>query len=187
MSKKSKRTKGLVSPIQLESRDSQDPTTIQVIIETPKGSRNKYAFDPEQRIFQLKKVLPAGMTFPYDFGFVPSTVAEDGDPVDVLVLMDEPAFPGCLLRCRVVGVIEGEQGKKKECERNDRVVGVEEDNHSYAHVKHVKDLGKTFVKELEEFFVNYHDLSGKEYRILDVRGPAEAQRRIKQGMRAYKK
>jgi inorganic pyrophosphatase len=66
-------------------------------------------------------------------------------------------------------------------------VGVEEDNHSYAHVKHVKDLGKTFVKELEEFFVNYHDLSGKEYRILDVRGPAEAQRRIKQGMRAYKK
>jgi inorganic pyrophosphatase len=187
MSKKSKRTKGLVSPIQLESRDSQDPTTIQVIIETPKGSRNKYAFDPEQRIFQLKKVLPAGMTFPYDFGFVPSTVAEDGDPVDVLVLMDEPAFPGCLLRCRAIGIIEGEQGKKKECERNDRVVGVEEDNHSYAHVKHVKDLGKTFVKELEKFFVNYHDLSGKEYRILDVRGPAEAQRRIKQGMRAYKK
>jgi inorganic pyrophosphatase len=187
MSKKSKRTKGLVSPIQLESRDSQDPTTIQVIIETPKGSRNKYAFDPEQRIFQLKKVLPAGMTFPYDFGFVPSTVAEDGDPVDVLVLMDEPAFPGCLLRCRVIGIIEGEQGKKKECERNDRVVGVEEDNHSYAHVKHVKDLGKTFVKELEKFFVNYHDLGGKEYRILDVRGPAEAQRRIKQGMRAYKK
>ena len=187
MSKKSKRIKGLVSPIQLESRDSRDPTTIQVIIETPKGSRNKYAFDPEQRIFQLKKVLPAGMTFPYDFGFVPSTVAEDGDPVDVLVLMDEPAFPGCLLRCRVIGIIEGEQGKKKEGERNDRVVGVEEDNHSYAHVKHVKDLGKTFVKELEEFFVNYHDLSGKEYRILDVRGPAEAQRRIKQGMRAYKK
>jgi inorganic pyrophosphatase len=184
---KSKRTKGLVSPIQLESRDSEDSTTIQVIIETPKGSRNKYAFDVEQRIFQLKKVLPAGMTFPYDFGFVPSTVAEDGDPVDVLVLMDEPAFPGCLLRCRVIGIIEGEQGKKKECERNDRVVGVEEDNHSYAHVKHVKDLGKTFVKELEEFFVNYHDLSGKEYRILDVRGPAEAQRRIKQGMRAYKK
>jgi inorganic pyrophosphatase len=182
-----KKSKGLVSPIQLKSRDSEDPTTIQVIIETPKGSRNKYAFDVEQRIFQLKKVLPAGMTFPYDFGFVPSTVAEDGDPVDVLVLMDEPAFPGCLLRCRVVGIIEGEQGKKKECERNDRVVGVEEDNHSYAHVKHVKDLGKTFVKELEEFFVNYHDLSGKEYRILDVRGPAEAQRRIKQGMRAYKK
>ena len=80
------------------------------IIETPKGSRNKYAFDPDQRIFELKKVPPAGMAFPYDFGFVPSTVAEDGDPVDVLVLMDEPAFPGCLLRCRLIGIIErGEQ------------------------------------------------------------------------------
>jgi inorganic pyrophosphatase len=88
-------------------------TVAEHLVETPKGSRNKYAFDPDQRIFELKKVLPAGMAFPYDFGFVPSTVAEDGDPVDVLVLMDEPAFPGCLLRCRLIGIIEGEQGKKK--------------------------------------------------------------------------
>jgi len=87
---------------------------LQVVIETPKGSRNKYAFDQEQKVFTLKKVLPAGMAFPYDFGFVPSTVAEDGDPVDVLILMDEPAFVGCLMECRMVGIIEGEQGKKKK-------------------------------------------------------------------------
>jgi len=93
-----------------------------VVIETPKGSRNKYAFDEKQNIFALKKVLPAGMAFPYDFGFVPSTVAEDGDPVDVLVLMDEPAAVGCLLQCRIVGIIEGEQGSKKNRERNDRIV-----------------------------------------------------------------
>ena len=68
---------------------------LQVIIETPKGSRNKYAFDESQGIFLRKRVLPAGMAFPYDFGFVPRTRAEDGDPVDVLVLMDEPAFVGC--------------------------------------------------------------------------------------------
>src|SRR6202035_437822 len=147
---------------------------IQVVIETPKGSRNKYAFNQEQRVFELKKVLPAGMTFPYDFGFIPRTRAEDGDPVDVLVLMDEPAFPGCILKCRLIGIIEGEQGDKKETERNDRIVAVEEANHSYAHVKHIRDLGREFVKELEEFFVNYHQLSGKEYRILDVRGPGEA-------------
>jgi len=85
---------------------------IRVIIETPKGSRNKYAFDAKQRIFQLKKVLPAGMAFPYDFGFIPSTIADDGDPVDVLVLMDEPAFPGCLLGCRPIGIIEGEQARR---------------------------------------------------------------------------
>jgi inorganic pyrophosphatase len=187
MAKSSKQGKGLTNPVRLSPRDPDDPNIVQVIIETPKGSRNKYAFDPEQRIFELKKVLPAGMAFPYDFGFVPSTIAEDGDPTDVLVLMDEPAFPGCLLRCRLVGVIEGEQRKKKQCERNDRVVAVEQENHSYAHVKHVTDLGKEFVEELEEFFVNYHRLSGKEYRILDVRGPNEAKKRIKDGMRGAKK
>jgi len=159
---------------------------VQVIIETPKGSRNKYAFDTEQRIFALKKVLPAGMTFPYDFGFIPSTKAEDGDPTDVLVLMDEPAFPGCLLKCRVIGVIEGLQGKKKNGERNDRIVAIEEANHSYARVRHVNDLGKKFLKELEEFFVNYHDLEGKKYRVLDVRGPGEARRRIEDGMKAFR-
>lgn len=186
MAKRVKQGKGLTNPVRLSPRDSGDPTVIQVIIETPKGSRNKYAFDPEQRIFALKKVLPAGMAFPYDFGFVPSTIAEDGDPTDVLVLMDEPAFSGCLLRCRVIGIIEGEQGKKKACERNDRIVAIEQANHSYAHVKHIKDLGKKFIAELEEFFVDYHRLSGKEYRILDVKGPGEAQKRIKDGMRGAK-
>src|SRR5487761_874070 len=126
MGKNGKRN-GLADPSHLEPLD-EDERTIQVVIETPKGSRNKYAFNTEDRVFELKKVLPAGMTFPYDFGFVPSTKADDGDPVDVLVLMDEPAFPGCLLKCRLIGVIEGEQGKKKESERNDRIVAIEQDN-----------------------------------------------------------
>ena len=118
----------------------------------------------------------------------PDVLREDGDPVDVLVLMDEPAYPGCLIKCRPVGIIEGEQGKnKKDTERNDRVVAIELMNHTYAHVKHVDDLGKTFVRELEEFFINYHELSGKQYRVLDVRGPGEARRRIKDGMRAVNK
>jgi len=100
--------------------------------------------------------------------------------------MDEPAFPGCLLRCRLIGIIEGDQGKKRQSERNDRIVAVEEDNHSYAHVRHIKDLGKEFVEELEEFFVNYHELGGKQYRILDVRGPKEAKRRVQDGEREPK-
>src|SRR6202011_5737251 len=117
---------GLADPSRLQTMDQHDGDIVQVVIETPKGSRNKYAFDPEQKVFELKKVWPAGMTFPYDFGFIPSTKAEDGDPTDVLVLMDEPAFPGVLVKCRVIGVIEGEQGKKKNRQRNDRIVGVEE-------------------------------------------------------------
>ena len=123
------------------------------------------------------------MTFPYDFGFVPLTEADDGDPVDVLVLMDEPAFPGCLLSCRPIGVIEGEQGDKKNAERNDRIVAVEQDAHSWADIKTLEDLGKQFCIELEEFFVNYHKLSGKKYRVLGVKGPAQARKLVKSGMK----
>ena len=178
---------GLADPLRLKPVDADDDEIIKVIIETPKGSRNKYAFDPDEKVFTLKKVLPAGMAFPYDFGFVPSTEAEDGDPVDVLVLMDEPAFPGCLVKCRLVGVIEGEQGNGKKTKRNDRVVAVEIANHQWQHIDHIENLGKQFVKELEEFFVNYHDQSGKEYRVLDVKGPGGARKRVEQGRKAVKK
>src|ERR1700757_1726224 len=109
MSKRSKRSAGLADPTRLPPFASKD-ADLTVIIETPKGSRNKYAFDPKERIFALKKVLPAGMAFPYDFGFVPSPLGGDADPWDVLVLMDEPPFPGCKRTCRIIGVIEGEQG-----------------------------------------------------------------------------
>ena len=188
MSGKKKKVKASVgNPSLLDSLDPEEAANLQVVIETPKGSRNKYAFDEKQRVFALKKVLPAGMEFPYDFGFVPSTLAEDGDPTDVLVLMDEPAFSGCVLQCRVVGVIEGEQGNKKKRERNDRVVAIEKENHSFAEVHHIKDLGKIFLEELEEFFVNYHGLSGEKYRILRAKGPASAMKRVKDGMRAFSK
>jgi inorganic pyrophosphatase len=186
MGKNGKRNPGLANPSRLNPVDADDHESIQVVIETPKGSRNKYVFDQEEKIFALKTVLPAGMTFPYDFGSIPSTKADDGDPVDVLVLMDEPAFPGCLLKCRVIGVMEGEQGQKKDKERNDRIVAIEQENHSFASIKHVDDLGKEFVKELEEFFVDYHHLSGKKFRIVAVGGPGAARKRIKDGIRAVK-
>jgi inorganic pyrophosphatase len=177
MSTQPKRAAGLADPSRLRAFDEK--LTV-VVIETPKGSRNKYAFDPEERIFELKTVLPAGMEFPYDFGFVPSTLGGDGDPLDVLVLMDEPAFPGCKLTCRLVGVIEGEQRTKKRTERNDRVVAIESQAHSYAHVKRLDDLGRHFERELEEFFVNYHRLSGAQYCILALKGPGAALRCVKQ-------
>jgi inorganic pyrophosphatase len=183
MSKKNSMPSGLANPTRLKPFDSDDKQMLRVVVETPKGSRNKFAFEPDEHIFELKKVLPSGMTFPYDFGFVPSTEADDGDPVDVLVLMDEPAFPGCALTCRPIGVIEGEQGEKKDKERNDRIVAVEQDAHSWADVKTIDDLGKQFVRELEEFFVNYHRLSGKQYRILGVKGPDQARKLVKAAMR----
>lgn len=179
MSKKN----GLADPSRLKPVDADDKQMLRVVIETPKGSRNKFAFNHDEHVFELKKVLPAGMTFPYDFGFVPSTEADDGDPVDVLVLMDEPAFPGCVLKCRPIGVIEGEQqdskDKEKEKIRNDRIVAVEQDAHSWADVKTIQDLDKQFCKELEDFFVNYHELSKEKYRVLDVKGPDQARKLVK--------
>lgn len=178
MSKKN----GLADPTRLKPFNAKDKQ-LRVVVETPKGSRNKFAFDPNERIFELKKVLPAGMTFPYDFGFVPSTKADDGDPIDVLVLMDEPAFAGCVLSCRPIGVIEGEQGNKKDKERNDRIIAVEKDAHSWEDIKTIDDLGKKFSRELEEFFVNYHKLSGEQYRVLGMKGPNQARKLVKSGMR----
>jgi inorganic pyrophosphatase len=175
MSKKN----GLADPIRLKPLNGDRKQLLRVVIETPKGSRNKFAYDPDDRIFELKKVLPAGMTFPYDFGFVPSTKADDGDPVDVLVLMDEPAFAGCVLLCRPIGVIEGEQDDRNKRERNDRIVAIQKDAHSWADIKSIDELGKQFLKELEEFFVNYHKLSGKRYRVLGVKGPDQALKLVK--------
>ena len=183
---KKPRRDGLGDPSRLQPSDGNG--VIRVVIETPKGSRNKYAFDPDDKVFELKKVLPVGMAFPYDFGFIPSTMAEDGDPVDVLVLMDEPAFAGCALKCRPIGIIEGEQRAGKKTERNDRIVAVEHgEHHSYSKIAHIDELGKQFVAELEQFFVNYHDLSGKKYQVLGVRGPKEARRRMKDGIKLRRK
>lgn len=107
-----KKLKALANPTVLKPLEKSNGI-LQVIIETPKGSRNKFAFDPDQRVFMLRKVLPAGMAFPYDFGFLPRTLAADGDPIDVLLLMDEPAYPGVAVRSRLIGVIEENNSKGK--------------------------------------------------------------------------
>jgi inorganic pyrophosphatase len=178
-----KRSKGLSDPTKLKPVDKKEGT-LQVIIETPKGSRNKYAFDPDQEIFALKKVLPAGMAFPYDFGFLPQTIAPDGDPIDVLLLMDEPAFPGCALKARLIGIIEGEQIDGKKRIRNDRLVAIAAANHMYAHIKKLNDLPDQFLHELEDFFVNYHELEGKRYKLLGCKGIEAASRLIRQALKS---
>lgn len=181
-----KESGNLADPSRLSAIDDDDDRVFTVVIETPRGCRNKYAFDPDQRVFSLTKVLPAGMAFPYDFGFVPSTEGEDGDAIDVLVLMDEPAFPGCVVRCRLIGVIEGEQKDGKNVERNDRILAVEIGTHSWDDVRHVDDIGKQFAKELAKFFVHYHELTGKEYRVLAMKEPGAATKCIAKGMKAAK-
>ena len=175
--------KFLNNPNRLKPIEKKDQL-LQVIVETPAGSKNKFAFDIEQGAFTLKKVLPAGMSFPYDFGFVPQTIGGDGDPLDVLLLMDEPAFPGCVVRARLIGVIEGEQRDGKKKIRNDRLVAVAEANHLYANIRKVEDLPKQWIDELQAFFVHYHDLEGKKYQLLGCKGEAAAWQLVKQARRA---
>lgn len=175
--------KSLADPTRLKPIDKKDDL-LQVIVETPAGSRNKFAYDPDQGIFTLKKVLPAGMVFPYDFGFLPRTIAPDGDPIDVLLLMDEPAYPGCAVRARLIGVIEGEQLDGKERVRNDRLIAVAEANHRYSNIRKLNDLPAKWIKELQDFFVNYHDLEGKKYRLLGCKGAQTAFGLIKEARRA---
>lgn len=177
------RAKSLANPTRLKPIDKREGI-LQVIVETPKGSRNKFAFDPKQKIFALKKVLPAGMAFPYDFGFLPRTMASDGDPIDVLLLMDEPAFPGCAVRARLIGIIEGEQIDGKKRIRNDRLVAIAEANHMYANIQNLKDLPDQFLRELQEFFVNYHRLEGKQYRLLGCKDTKTAFGLIKEAQEA---
>src|SRR5436853_4263726 len=105
----------LSNPIQLQAFADEKNQIVNAVIETPKANRNKFKYDPKLGIYELSSVLPRGMSFPFDFGFVPSTEAADGDPLDIMLLMDEPAFPGCLVKCRLIGVItalQKEDGKE---------------------------------------------------------------------------
>src|SRR4051812_50183417 len=98
---------------------------LNVVIETPKGSRNKFDYDPKKDLFKLGGVLPAGAVFPFDFGFIPRTMGEDGDPIDVLVLMDEPAFTGCLVVARLIGGVDaGPNAKKREKAGHERPIAL---------------------------------------------------------------
>jgi inorganic pyrophosphatase len=152
---------------------------INVIIETPKDSRNKYTFDPDTQLFKLSKAFPVGMFFPVDFGFIPHTLAEDGDPMDVLVFMDDPTYPGCLVECKVLGIIEAEQEENDKMIRNDRVLAAAVESRVYSSVESYKDLEEKIIEDIIQFFINYHKRSGDKFKPLDTSGPGKAIKLIK--------
>ena len=141
-----------------------DSGTLNAVIETPKGHRNKYKFDEKRGLFLLDGVLPAGAVFPFDFGFVPSTLGGDGDPLDVLVLMDEPAFTGCLVPSNLIGVIEAEQTEDGETERNDRLIAVAAKSRNHREIRSLDQIDENLVREIEHFFVSYNEVKGKRVR-----------------------
>jgi len=146
----------------------------QAIIETPKGRRNKFKYEPEAGTFGLSHVLPQGFSFPFDFGFIPSTAADDGDPLDVIVLMDEPAHVGCLLQVRIIGVIKLKQTEKGKQTENDRLVGVAVQSFEYANVKSIRDLRPSLIEQISEFIELYNKNSDKRDEVTGVDGPPQA-------------
>ena len=156
---------------------------LNVLIDTPKGCRSKFAYDMKRKAYVLKSVLPQGALFPFDFGSIPGTVADDGDPVDALILMDEPAFCGCLIESRLVGVIEAEQSEDGKTERNDRLIAVAAKSQTHAEIKSLSDVSPALLKEIEHFFISYNQERGKKFRPLGRYGPKRAERLVKKQTR----
>jgi inorganic pyrophosphatase len=165
-----------------------DDGHLNAIVDTAKGSRNKYEWDRELGLFRLGGVLPVGASFPFDFGFVPATRGEDGDELDVLVLMDEPAFVGCLVAARLVGVIEAEQTERDGAvEKNDRLIAVAHKSHAHRDVRTLDDLPAVLVDEIEHFFVSYNMARGKVFTPTGRAGPVRARHLVEAGTKGRKK
>ena len=161
-----------------------DGTSVNGVIETPRGCRNKYKFDGKRGLFLLKGVLPAGAVFPFDFGFIPSTRGEDGDPLDILVLMDEPAFPGCLVEVRMLGAIEAEQTERDgTVERNDRLIGVAAESRTHRDMNTLSSLGDVLLEEIEHFFISYNEIKGKTFAPLGRVGSRKAASLVRAALR----
>lgn len=156
---------------------------LNVVIDTPKGSRNKFKYDEALGLFRLSGVLPAGAVFPFDFGYVPATEGGDGDPLDVLVLMDEPAFTGCLVAARLIGVIEAEQTEDGETTRNDRLIAVAAESRNHREVHELDQVTENLVREIEHFFISYNAAKDKQFTPQGRAGAARARALVEAGMR----
>lgn len=175
------------TPAHLAQLPAYDPKTgeLTAVIETPKGSRNKFDYDPGYAAFRLSGVLPEGMSFPYDFGFIPSTLGDDGDPLDVLILLDTPVVVGCVLTVRLVGVIEAEQRERDgKWTENHRLVAVATHARTHEHVQTLDSLRPALLDEIEAFFVQYNQLNGKAFRPTGRGGPERGRALVERGMAA---
>ncbi len=155
---------------------------VNVIIDTPRGSRNKFKFDEELGCFKLSRILPVGHVFPYDFGSIPGTRGEDGDALDVLVVMDEPAFPGCLITTRLIGVLVACQAEKGRTISNDRLIGVPQTPDNMPTIHELLVLGTSVLAQIEHFFVSYN--AAQHRRFVPVRrlGAAHAERLLRRAI-----
>jgi inorganic pyrophosphatase len=156
-----------------------------VVVETPGGSRNKYRYDESLGAFVLHKRLPLGAAFPFDFGFVPGTRAEDGDPIDVLVVDELPTFAGCVVPVRLLGVLEANQTEKGRTLRNDRLIAVAETEKIHPAQRSLADLQRSLLDQIEHFFAAYNLAEGRTFEVIGRGGHAVAKRLLDRAIDAH--
>lgn len=160
-------------PYEHEPRDPRS-RAIRVVIDTPAGSRNKYKYDEDTGLFCVSRVLPAGMQFPHDFGSIPGTCAQDGDPLDVLVLGVAPTFPGCLVTVRLIGVLRAIQIERRRKVRNDRLIGVAITPVNRPAIAELSAIDREHLRDIEQFFVSYNRVHGREFSVTGRSGSRAA-------------
>ena len=134
--------------------------------ECPKGFNQKFDFDQQAQRFKLSKILPAGLVFPFDFGMIPGTKGEDGDPLDIIIVSESGTFPGCLIECRIVGAFQAEQTERSgDTMRNDRFIGIPGVSQLFSEVRTLEQLPEAILNQLETFFKNYNEQAGKEFKV----------------------
>jgi inorganic pyrophosphatase len=144
----------------------KQPKTITAMVECPKGFNQKFDYEPKEKRFRLSKVLPAGLVFPFDFGMIPGTKGEDGDPLDMIVISESGTFPGCLIDCRLVGALQAEQTERDgKTMRNDRLIGVPDVSQLFSSVNTLEELPEAILNQLEAFFKNYNEQGGKAFKV----------------------
>ena len=158
------------------------PHRINAVIEIPKDSVNKYEYDKQLHVFRLDRTLFSPVHYPGDYGFIPCTLGQDGDPLDVLVLVEAPSFPGCLMEVRPIGVLQMvDQGKKDE-----KILAVAESDPLYKDVHDYSQVFSHKAKEIEHFFSVYKALEGKKTEMAGWADAEEARKIIVEGMRRFK-
>jgi inorganic pyrophosphatase len=159
------------------------PREVYAIVETPKGNENKYEYDVAKKAIVLDRVLYSAMHYPGDYGLIPRTLDEDGDPLDVLVLVTNPTFPGCVLTVRPIGLLRMLDGDV----RDDKILSVPKDDARYAEVRDLTDVQEHILKEIAHLFETYKVLEGKTTKILGWSNAKEAEGTIQRSQELYKK
>ena len=167
--------------------DKNEPRGVNVIVETPRNSRHKYAYKPEYGVMELRRILRGGMVWPIDFGFVPQTLADDGDAIDIALLIDEPCFPGCLVRARVLGSI----GLIKNGDENDRIlacpISLSGAASTWDEVRELEDISPRLIQEIEGFLKDHQTFEGNKIELTGIKNADEAMKSVSEAAEKWRK